>query len=135
MFVCEISLFLNFGLILALIFISFFTGLIIWVDAFEWFALFGILTLIYYSNGTMSDALRPFGKWWARWGLLIAFLCFINFAADVLRFEEWSTFSKFAIFISVVDMVLMLPIWLLVLGRQLPRARPKYTEEEDVFVQ
>jgi hypothetical protein len=113
------------------------TGMIIWVDAFEWLALFGILTLIYYSVGTQLPSKRSFGIWWSRFGLFMAFLCFITFAADVLRFEEWSTFSKFAIFVSLALMVFFLPIWLTVLAFQLPKARPKYSEhaEDSTFVQ
>jgi hypothetical protein len=103
-------------------------GLLLWVDAFEWLALFGILVLTYFSVGTTPENKHTFGRFWPFLGLVIAFLCFVDFAADVLRLEEWRVFSKFAVFVSVVNTVFLLPAWVIMLGRVLPKSMPNYVE-------
>lgn len=110
------------------------------MDAFEWLALFGIFCCLYYSIVTLpaSDSNgHSFGIWLARLGLLIGILCLFDFISDCLRIESWSTFSKFAILISIVNMLALMPLWLIMLSCQLPTAQPKYdfaSEEEEAFM-
>lgn len=113
------------------------TGAIIWVDAFEWLALFGIFCCIYYSIVTMPNDGHSFGIWLARLGLLIGILCLFDFISDILRLGDWSTFSKFAVLISIVNMLALMPLWLIVLSCQLPKAQPNYdfdSTEEEAFM-
>jgi hypothetical protein len=84
--------------------------------------------LTYYSVGTTPENKHTFGRFWPFLGLVIAFLCFIDFAADVLRLEEWRVFTRFAMFVSVVNTVFLLPAWVLMLGRVLPKSMPNYVE-------
>jgi hypothetical protein len=105
----------------------------LWVDAFEWIALFCILILLYFSVGTQTRENRKISMSWARMGLIIAFLTFIDFSADVLRLEEWETFSKLAVAVSIFNSVIMLPSWLLYLSCNLYKVMPQYNEAEDVW--
>lgn len=70
-------------------------------------------------------------------GLLIGVLCLFDFIADLLRVQSWAAYSKFAVLISIVNMLVLLPIWLVLLSCQLPSAQPKYdftSAEEEAFV-
>jgi hypothetical protein len=100
-------------------------GLILWIDAFEWLALFGIFVLMFVSVWSMKGSLVycPFGRKWACFGLCIGVLCMVDFAADVARFVSWRFFEKLALAISILNTVLFIPLWLLELARQLPKAR------------
>ena len=92
---------------------------------------------LYYSIVTLPHDGHTLGVWLARLGLLIGILCLFDFVADILRVQAWSVFSKFAVLISVLNMLVMLPVWLIMLSCQLPAAQPKYNEygeEEEAFV-
>lgn len=106
------------------------------MDAFEWLALFGIFACIYYSIVTMPHDNHSLGIWLARLGLLIGILSLFDFISDLLRVQSWAAFSKFAILISIVNMLVLLPTFLVMLAFQLPAAHPKYKygEEEEAFV-
>lgn len=89
------------------------------------------MVLIYYSVGTTPENKQIFGKTWSTLGLVIAFLSFIDFAADVLRLEEWITFTIFALIVSVINTVFLLPAWVIMMGRVLPRSMPPYVERAE----
>lgn len=103
----------------------------LWVDAFEWICLFGILVLLYFSIGTQLPEQRVLPLWWARLGLFIAFMAFVDFAADLLRLEEFRTFAEFAIAIAIINTCILLPIWLLCLSCYLDKTMPTFNEEAD----
>ena len=92
-------------------------GLLLWIDAAEWLFLSAIFTLLYLS--VVQQEAPIFKRNWARLGLLIAALAFVDFASEVLRLKSWMTFSTVAIFISWISRMLLMPTWLLWLGRQL----------------
>lgn len=106
-------------------------GLVLWVDAFEWICLFSILVLLYFSIGTQLPEQRVLPLWWARMGLFIAFMCFVDFAADLLRLEEFRTFAELAIAIAIINTCILLPIWLIVLSCHLHKTLPTFNEEAD----
>ena len=103
-------------------------GTRLWVDAIEWIFLYLIMTLIFVANltyydtslSTGSGSTRLFSMRWAGFGLFAAAFCIVDFAAEVLRFEDWRTFSQIAFVTSVVLRVFLLPIWLLGLAMTLP---------------
>lgn len=104
-------------------------GIILWVDAFEWLALFGIFALIYTSlivDGYANSSEMTFSIRWAKLGLVIGALSLIAFVADVLRFLSWRTFSVVRIFVTVVNTLILFPLWLIYLGRQLPKIRSNF---------
>jgi hypothetical protein len=104
-------------------------GLLLWVDAFEWLCLFGILTLTFYSISTTPDNKHIFGRFFPLFGLVIAFLSFVDFVSDLYRLREWSVFSGFSMFISIVNTVFLLPAWIIRLGLVLQKSLPNYVEE------
>lgn len=105
-----------------------FTGMSMWVEAFEWLAMFMILTLIYISSRTLvatGSEDRPsftFGRCWAHLGLFIGLLSLIDFAAQVLRFTNWVYFTNISVFFGVLNRLILLPVWLCLLSCQLPAA-------------
>jgi len=101
-------------------------GMRLWVDALEFLALFGILLSVFVS--VRAQETRLFGSCWSWLGVVIAALCIVDFAADILRFQSWRVFSSVALGISVVNQLLLLPLWLVMLGAQLPRAKDSLTK-------
>lgn len=92
-------------------------GFIRWIDTAEWFFLSAIFTLIYLSVVKSEEA--AFSRNWARLGLLLGGMAFLNFVADAMRLHTEMTFSKGAIFFSAVSRIFVMPFWMLWLGRQL----------------
>jgi hypothetical protein len=113
-----------------------FVGSILWIDAFEWWALFGIMSCLYYSVATLPDESRALGMWLVRLGLLIGFLCLFDLVADILRFTSWSAYSKVAVLISILNTLILLPLWFIMLAIQLPGAKYQHEagEDEEAFV-
>jgi hypothetical protein len=108
--------------------------MILWIDAFEWLAIFGIMCCMYYSVVTLPDENRMIGIWLVRLGLLIGILCIFDFAADILRFTTWTTYSKVATILSILNSLILVPIWLIKLSFQLPVAKHVREEDEESFV-
>jgi len=101
-------------------------GAIIWIDAFESFALFVILILLFltvWAEHTEGKGAHSFGKKWAGLGLVISFFCLFEFVADIMRFMNWHWYMRVSIVISIFNSVIALPIWLLILSAQLPSVR------------
>jgi hypothetical protein len=97
------------------------SGLLLWIDAIEYLCLSAILILLLVSIRN-SQGYKLFGMRWAYFGLVMACLGIIEFAAAILRFENWGTFSAIGFFINVLNQLFLFPIWLIWLGRQLPKA-------------
>lgn len=109
-------------------------GLLLWIDAAEWLFLSAIFALIYLSVCKTQDHSydsRRFSMSWARLGLIMAFLAFVDFSSDVLRLQSWLTFSSVAIFISVISRTILMPLWLVWLGIQLPAIKLARAQEKD----
>mmetsp|Transcript_21330 Transcript_21330/g.31247 ORF Transcript_21330/g.31247 Transcript_21330/m.31247 type:complete len:277 (+) Transcript_21330:176-1006(+) len=103
-------------------------GLVLWVDAFEWLALFGVLLTIFTSARTEKEP--SFGKHWANFGVFIAVLCLVDFLANIAIFDERGLFMIITIVISIANTLIFIPVWLLFLARQLPLASPNYLYHE-----
>jgi hypothetical protein len=81
------------------------SGLIWFIDAFEWLALFCIMTLLHISvrhwrtwdTADTTDATGTdsccFGACWNAVGLFIALLSLLDFVAEVLRLDGFKTFG------------------------------------------
>lgn len=106
-------------------------GLLLWIDAAEWLFLSAIFTLIYLSVVKSEES--KLSRNWARLGLVMAALAFIDFSSDVLRLRSWMTFSTVAIFISVISRLFLMPGWLLWLGMQLPSIKLAAATEAAAF--
>lgn len=104
-------------------------GLTTYVDAFEWVCLFCILALIMYSVSSMQN--RVLNIWWARFGLLVAFLCLFDLVLAVLIFFDAHAYTRFAVGISIINTLIFLPAWLIILAFTLPSALPQYVPARD----
>uniref|UniRef100_A0A7S2W1S3 Uncharacterized protein n=1 Tax=Eucampia antarctica TaxID=49252 RepID=A0A7S2W1S3_9STRA len=110
-------------------------GAMVWVDAFEYFALFLIMTLIGLSvlaENRAEGTSITFDNKWAIFGFVIGISSLIEFSADVLRFVNWGWFSRAALIVSVFNSIIALPIWLLLLGLQLPHVRHAFENSSSV---
>jgi len=104
-------------------------GIIVWIDAFEWLALSGILIIIYASVDSEKreeSVSRTFNSTWAHFGVLVGTFCWFDFLADVMRMENLKMFQSWTILASALNMLILLPIWILMLGKQLSEAKPVY---------
>jgi hypothetical protein len=96
-------------------------GMLLWIDALEWLALFGISMLLFVSIQTQKDHLL--GRRWALFGVILGLFSIVDFAADVLRLESWRSFSEIAFVTTAINRVILIPGWLFWLGYQLPQAK------------
>ena len=102
------------------------TGLITFIDAFEWIALFFIMTFVHVSvRKWRVTELDTFGMGWNVLGLFIAMLSLCDFAAEILRLTGNMVFVDIAFWYSSANRLVFLPLWLLMLGCTLPRAKEK----------
>jgi hypothetical protein len=107
-------------------------GIILWIDAFEWLALAGIYILIFVSlRADRDSSSTTFSMKWAHLGLILGGLSIVAFLADTLRFLSWRLMSTIEMFVAVVNTLILFPVWLIWLGRQLPRLRTKYEEDSN----
>lgn len=105
-------------------------GTIFWIDSFEYLSLFGALLLFYVSVNSLPIGGPSFSRALAGFGLFIALFSLSDFFSGILRLRDWSTFTLLSILISVVNRLVCLPIFLLILGCQLPRARLEHKQQE-----
>mmetsp|Transcript_22768 Transcript_22768/g.45565 ORF Transcript_22768/g.45565 Transcript_22768/m.45565 type:complete len:276 (+) Transcript_22768:172-999(+) len=106
------------------------TGMLLWIDAFEWICLFGILTLLAIKvrseNKNVQEGSAVFGNKWAALGLAIGLFSIFEFITEIMRMWNWQLFASVSKIISAINLIILLPIWLIVLGRQLPIARAAF---------
>ena len=105
------------------------SGIILWIDAFEWFALAVICTLLVVSirlsnrDDKVSKLSTCFTTGWIRLCVVLAIFSIIDFAAEILRFQSWRVFSTVALFFSAANRLILLPSWLFLMAKQLPLAK------------
>eukprot|EP00934_Nitzschia_sp_Nitz4_P008533 Nitzschia sp. Nitz4//scaffold45_size130396//103795//104607//NITZ4_003468-RA/size130396-processed-gene-0.200-mRNA-1//1//CDS//3329552455//8523//frame0 len=104
-------------------------GLILLVDSFEWIAIFFIMVLVHISvrRWRLVDH-ETFGAAWNSLGLFIGLLALLDFCAEVAQLDGFGVFRKIAFWYSMVNRLVLLPLWLLVLGWKLPYAAMKLNE-------
>jgi len=61
----------------------------------------------------------PLTQTWAQLGMGVGCLSFVDFLANLMRLGNYATFQIIAQCITVFNTVLLLPIWILWLGKQL----------------
>lgn len=103
-------------------------GAVIWIDSFEFLCLGFALILFYASVNTLPPDGPVLTRGLAGFGLFIGLFSIADFIAGVLRLKDWSTFRTLTMLISVINRLVLLPIFLLVLGRQLPFALRQHKE-------
>ena len=93
-------------------------GLTVWVGAMEWLFLSIIFALLFIS--TLSGSDRLFSIRWAYLGLFMAGTCLLIFMATILESNYWWTSSAVHGIFYTINHVILFPVWLIWLGKQLP---------------
>ena len=104
-------------------------GTVIWIDSFEYLCMGFALILLYASVNSLPPGGAQISRGLAGFGLFIGLFSLADFVAGVLRLEDWSTFRVLTLLISIINQLILIPIFLLVLGRQLPRAMAQHKEQ------
>jgi hypothetical protein len=107
------------------------SGLLWFVDAFEWLAMFFIMLLVHVSvrRWRTTDG-GTFGACWNAIGLFIALLSLLDFVAEILRLDGFRTFNQIAFWYAAVNRLILLPTWLILLGLRLPFAVMKLNQQK-----
>ena len=103
-------------------------GTVIWVDSFEFLCLGFAMILFYASVNSLPPDGPVITRSLAGFGLFIGLFSLADFVAGVLRLHDWGTFRILTMLISVINRLILLPLFLLVLGRQLPNAMRQHKE-------
>ena len=103
-------------------------GTVIWIDSFEFLCLGFALILFYASVNSLPPDGPVITRSLAGFGLFIGLFSLADFVAGVLRLQDWGTFRILTMLISVINRLILLPMFLLVLGRQLPFAMRQHKE-------
>lgn len=105
-------------------------GMATWLDAFEWVSTFAIMTILFFLvRSERNSGKVTFGKKWTYLGLAIGCIGLFEFLASVLRLSSWVFYSKVSFVILIINTLILLPIWLFVLGRQLPAVRASFENQ------
>jgi len=105
-------------------------GTVIWIDSFEYLCLGCALVCIYASVNSLPPGGPMISRALAGFGLFIGLFSMADFVSGVLRLEDWSTFRTLTLLISVINQLILIPIFLLVLGMQLPKAVREHKASE-----
>ena len=96
----------------------------LWVDAFDWLALFLMMQFIYFSVKSNNERISIFPRVWSTLGVAIGCLALVDFIACCARFStHWQEFSALAGVVSFINTVILLPGWLAWFGALLPLAK------------
>jgi len=112
-------------------------GLTSWVNAFEWICLSAIFLILFIDialakwQRNLSENDVKFTITWASLGLIIGLLGWLEFVSDILRTKNWRVFSKVSHTIAVINLWLLLPVWLLMLGMKLPKMKRSLGNRQD----
>jgi len=93
----------------------------LWIDAIDWLFLGSVLVLMHSSVANKGGSF--FSPKWANLGVGIGVLCIFDFMAECARFVDWRDFMVVSAMLSVLNSLVLLPIWLLWFGTQLPAAK------------
>jgi hypothetical protein len=75
-----------------------------------------------------KDELTSFSPRWNALGLFIGILSFIEFAAEIIRFEGYKFATPIVLLYASLSRIILIPAWILSLGFQLPKATAKHFE-------
>lgn len=101
-------------------------GLVWLVNAVEWFCLAGIFTLSFISvlRWRRQDE-TTFGAKWNSLGLFIGLIGVINFASEIIGAKGHRVAWIFVVLYASLTRLVLIPLWIIVLGFQLPNASSK----------
>jgi len=101
-------------------------GLVLIVNGTEWICLAVVFTLTFFSvMEWRKEDESSFGGRWNALGLFIGLLAAIQFVLEIAG-VEWSKVAWiFFIMYSSLNRLILIPLWIIILGFQLPRATSK----------
>lgn len=104
-------------------------GMTIWVDALEWMCMFFIMVILFFMiRYEVNYNNSAFGTKFAGLGLAIGFLGLFEFIAELLRLRAFRVFAEVSLAISIINTWILLPIWLVVLGKQLSIVKTSFVD-------
>jgi len=110
-------------------------GLVVVVNAVEWVCLAIIFTLTFLSvKEWRKEDRSSFGGKWNSLGLFIGILAVIEFALEIVGVEGVGLAWVFYILYSALNRLILIPLWIIILGFQLPRATSKEFDSVDLAV-
>jgi len=119
------------------------SSLVTWVNAFEYLSMFLIFFFLWMEvkfehiriktlkrEGQTTEE-ETFDENWAAVGVIIGVLGLIEFMAQVMRVTNWRAWTIITRLMSMSSMLVLVPIWLIMLGRKLPRLRTAFEEQQE----
>ena len=104
-------------------------GMVWIVDAVEWICLAVIFTLTFFSVVEWrKEDQSTFGAKWNALGLFLGFLAAIEFALVIVGVEGSGVAWLFFGLYSALCRLILIPLWIIILGFQLPKASSKHFE-------
>ena len=103
-------------------------GSVLWIDSWEYFAVFGIMLCIFISVRTAQSGYLGDSMGWAGMGLFIGLLSLADFIFTFVRFKNWDTYNIIVIIFSIMIRLILLPAWLIILAFNLPPAVQEFNE-------
>lgn len=104
-------------------------GMMTWIDALEWLCIFFIMIILFFTvRYERNFNNSPFGTKWAALGLVFGTLGLFEFIAEMLRLQNWMTFTRVALVFSIINTWILLPVWLFVLSRQLSISKASFED-------
>lgn len=102
-------------------------GITTWMNAFEGICICIIMTLLFLSvrgeNLSTGPRKATFGKKWSYLGLFIGYLCLFEFLTDIIDLRSSYFYGMVSFAFIVINSLILMPVWLFILGRQLPSIR------------
>lgn len=107
-------------------------GLVWIVNAVEWICLSAIFTFTFVSvvQWRKEDD-TTFGARWNALGLFIGLLAVVEFASEIVGFEGYRIAWIFVILYAALNRLILIPVWIIILGFQLPNATAKHFDSFD----
>ncbi|OEU16323.1 hypothetical protein FRACYDRAFT_185465 [Fragilariopsis cylindrus CCMP1102] len=101
-------------------------GLVWIVNSVEWICLAAIFSFTFVSvfQWRKTDE-TSFGAKWNALGLFIGLLAVVEFIAEIVGFEGYRVAWIFVVLYAALNRLLLIPIWIIILGFQLPNACTK----------
>ena len=117
---------------------AFLTGLTTWVNALECLSLSAIFLILLFlvrsERKEMKEGAVTFDMSWAALGVAVGICSWWEFIAEVLRTKSWTLFMRISHVLAIINLWILLPVWLIVLGLKLAKMRQfHYNQEKEIL--
>jgi len=101
-------------------------GLVWIVNSVEWVCLAAIFSFTFVSvvQWRKEDD-TSFGAKWNALGLFIGLLALVEFASEMVGFQVYKIAWIFVVLYAALNRLILIPVWIIILGFQLPNANTK----------